>query len=196
MTNSSPKRIILAITGASGGIIGLRILKILNELNHEVHFIISPSGERCLKAETGQNLDQIKHLASVVYDPFDISASIASGSFHRDGMIIVPCSVKTLSAIANSYSDNLITRSADVCLKEGKPLILGFRETPLHPGHIRLMRLASEAGAILFPLVPSFYGNPKSIDDIVNGIAGRILQRCSISNSYYFIWKQDLDINP
>jgi 4-hydroxy-3-polyprenylbenzoate decarboxylase len=196
MKNNKKKRIVVAITGASGGLVGVRVVEILRELDHEVHLLISHSGELSLSLETKRDIAQIKQAANFVYDPDDVSASLASGSFSRDCMLIVPCSIKTLSAIANSYSDNLITRSADICLKEGKTLILGVRETPFHLGHIRLMSLACEAGAVIFPLIPPFYGNPQSVSDIVNSLAGRILLRCSIENPYYSKWDDEVKFLP
>ena len=125
----------------------------------------------------------------MVHNPNDIGASIASGSFVTLGMVIVPCSIKTLSAVANCYSADLMSRAADVCLKEGRPLILCVRETPLHVGHLRLMTQAAESGAIIMPPVPAFYGNPSSLDEIIDGTIGRILLRLGIDNELYTKWK-------
>jgi 4-hydroxy-3-polyprenylbenzoate decarboxylase len=125
----------------------------------------------------------------VNYDPRDVGAAIASGSFATLGMMIAPCSIKTLSAVANSYSSDLMIRAADVCLKEGRPVLLMVRETPLHLGHIRLMAQAVKAGAIMFPPVPAFYGKPKTIDEIINGTVGRALARLGIENDAYSEWK-------
>jgi flavin prenyltransferase len=128
-------------------------------------------------------------LASVVHHPNDIGASIASGSFSTLGMVIVPCSIKTLSAVANCYSADLMSRAADVCLKEGRPLILCVRETPLHLGHLRLMTQAAESGATILPPVPAFYGNPGTLDEVIDGTIGRILLRLGIENELYTKWK-------
>ena len=139
--------------------------------------------------ETDWKMNDVLALANVTYGFQDIGAAIASGSFSTMGMVVIPCSVKTLSAIANCYTDDLISRAADVTLKEGRPLVLVFRETPLHQGHIHLMNLAAQAGAVIFPPVPAFYTRPHSIDDIVNHIAGRVLARMGIENEAYTQWK-------
>jgi 4-hydroxy-3-polyprenylbenzoate decarboxylase len=129
-------------------------------------------------------------LANVVYDVRDIGAAIASGSFETRAMIVIPCSIKSLSAIAHSYSADLIARAADVTLKEGRPLILVVRETPLHLGHLRLMTQATEMGAVIFPPVPAFYGKPQTLDDIIDGTVGRVLARAGIANNLYTRWKE------
>jgi 4-hydroxy-3-polyprenylbenzoate decarboxylase len=130
----------------------------------------------------------VKALASVCYEPGDIGAHIASGSFLTEGMLVVPCSIKTLSGIANSYADNLIVRAADVCLKEGRRLILAVRETPLHSGHLQLMGQASQIGAVIFPPVPAFYGRAQTVEELVDSLAGRILLRLGIENEHYHHW--------
>ena len=182
------KRIILAITGASGAILGIRALELLREGGVETHLVVSPAARRTISGETGRSLADVEALAAFHYEPEDIGAHIASGSFVTDGMLVVPCSIKTLSGIANSYSDNLVVRAADVCLKEGRTLLLAVRETPLHPGHLRLMRLAAAAGAVIFPPIPSFYGGPQTIDDLVTDLAGRMLLRMGIENEHYHHW--------
>ncbi len=182
------KRIILAISGASGSVYGLRTLEMLNALDIEVHLVISPMGARVLAEETGKALAYLTSLADHSYQPDDLSASIASGSYPTDGMLIVPCSIKTLSGVANSYAENLVQRAADVCLKEGRPLLLAVRETPLHSGHLQLMTKASRAGAIIFPPIPSFYSQPKSINDLVNATVGRMLARIGIENNAFQPW--------
>ncbi|HOE70095.1 MAG TPA: UbiX family flavin prenyltransferase [Brevefilum sp.] len=183
------KRIILALTGASGAIFGLRALEILRAHPVEVHLVISAMGERVLKAETGKTAGEVSRLADYSYPPEDLAAPIASGSFRVDGMLIVPCSIKTLSAVANSYADSLIPRAADVCLKEGRPLLLAVREAPLHSGHLELMGRAARVGAIIFPPVPAFYSQPKTIDDLVNMTVGRMLARVGVENSAYLPWQ-------
>lgn len=182
------KRIILAISGASGALLGIRTLELLRQAGAETHLIVSPAARRTIPAETGRSVSEVEALASFYYAVEDIGARIASGSFVTDGMLVVPCTIKTLSGIANSYSDNLIVRAADVCLKEGRTLLLAVRETPLHPGHLRLMRLAAEAGAVIFPPVPAFYGGPQTVADLVTGLAGRMLLRMGIENEHYHRW--------
>lgn len=180
--------VIVAITGASGATFGIRSLEILRRLGRETHLVLSPAAKVTIHQETELKVSEVQGLASVVHDSNDIGASIASGSFRTDGMLIAPCSIKTLSAVANCYAEDLIARAADVCLKEGRPLLLMVRETPLHPGHLHLMQLASQAGAILFPPVPSFYDKPQSLDEMVTATVGRALQRMGIDNDVYRIW--------
>ena len=187
------QRVILAISGASGAVYGLRALEILNALNIEVHLVISPLGARVLKEETGKSPADINRLAARSYMPDNLGAPIASGSYPVDSMLIIPCSIKTLSGVANSYANNLVQRAADVCLKEGRPLLLAVRETPLHSGHLQLMTKAAQAGAIIFPPIPSFYSQPKSIDDLVNATVGRMLARIGIENNAYQPWGGDQD---
>jgi len=182
-------RLILAITGASGAIYGVRALQLLQPLGIETHLILSDAACRTIAQEIGWPLPAVEALASYRHDPADIGAPIASGSFFSAGMLVAPCSIKTLSAIANSYTNDLITRAADVCLKEGRPLVLMVRETPLHLGHLRLMTSAAEMGAVIFPPVPAFYGQPQNLDDIVNGSVGRALARLGIENDAYPRWK-------
>lgn len=182
------KRIILAITGASGAILGIRALELLNEAGVETHLIISSAARQTIKSETEWQVADVEKLAAVSYDPQDVGARIASGSFVTDGMLVAPCSIKTLSGVANSYTENLVVRAADVCLKEGRRLILAVRETPLHAGHLRLMQQAAEAGAVIFPPVPAFYAGPKTVDDLVTGLAGRMLLRMGIENEGYRRW--------
>lgn len=184
-----PKRLIIGITGASGAILGIRILEILQPMDIETHLILSPYGEKTIAQETDWAIEDVRSLADVTYNFRDLGAAIASGSFAALGMLVVPCSVKTLSAIANSYTNDLISRAADVTLKEGRPLILVFREAPLHRGHIRLMRLAVQAGAVIFPPVPVFYTRPQSVEEIINQIAGRVLARLGIENEAYRKWQ-------
>lgn len=185
------KRIILAITGASGAILGIRTLELLKEADVETHLIISRAAEQTITSETEWTVADVKALGSTCYEPQDIGASIASGSFVTEGMLVVPCSVKTLSGIANSYTDNLIVRAADVCLKEGRGVVLAVRETPFHLGHLDLMRQAARAGAIIFPPIPIFYGKAQTVDELVHQLAGRILLRMGIENDHYHRWKGD-----
>jgi 4-hydroxy-3-polyprenylbenzoate decarboxylase len=182
------KRIILAISGASGAILGIRSLELLKSAGVETHLIISPAARETIAAETTWKLQDVEALADFVYSPDQIGARIASGSFVTDGMLVAPCSIKTLSGIANSYAENLIVRAADVCLKEGRPLLLAVRETPLHAGHLHLMSLAAQAGAVIFPPVPAFYGGQQSLDELVTSLAGRMLLRIGIDNEAYSRW--------
>ena len=183
--------VILAITGASGAIYGVRALQTLKELGHPVHLILTPMGRRVVMEETGINPEDLQKQVDTWYRPDDLAAPVASGSFPAWGMLVVPCSIKTLSGIANSYTENLVQRAADVCLKEGRPLLLGVRETPLHAGHLRLMLQASQAGAVIFPPIPSFYDQPESIDALVDASVGRMLARIGISNQLYRPWGEE-----
>jgi 4-hydroxy-3-polyprenylbenzoate decarboxylase len=184
----APQRLVVAITGASGVILGIRLLEVCRELNIETHLILSPAARITIHQETNWKADDVATLASAAHNYRDIGASLASGSFQTRGMVVIPCSIKTLSGIANSYAEDLITRAADVSLKEGRPLLLVVREAPLHRGHLRLMTLAAEAGAIIFPPVPSFYGQPGSLDDVLNNIVGRVLARLGFENDLYSHW--------
>ncbi|MBE2898222.1 UbiX family flavin prenyltransferase [Pasteurellaceae bacterium 20609_3] len=175
-----PQRLIIAITGASGAIYAIRLLQVLSQTEVETHLIISNAARQTIAIETDFSLNDVKALADVVYDNRDIGAAISSGSYRTLGMLVVPCSIKTLSAIAHSYSDDLISRAADVCLKERKPVHLCLRETPLHLGHLRLMTQAAEIGATLTPLMPAFYHKPQSIDDIINQSVNRLCDQFDI----------------
>ncbi|MEN6392727.1 MAG: UbiX family flavin prenyltransferase, partial [Anaerolineaceae bacterium] len=168
------KRLVVGITGASGVILGIRLLEVLQDTDIETHLVVSPAAQATISQETDKDIKDVLALASVNYRFSDIGAAIASGSFRTLGMIVIPCSIKTLSAIANAYDDDLISRAADVTLKEGLPLLLVVREAPLHRGHIQLMDKAARSGAIIFPPVPAFYTHPKSVDDIIDNIVGRV----------------------
>lgn len=184
-----PERLIVAISGASGAIYGIRLLEVLAQSDAiETHLIISPSARATIVQETAWTVRQVEALADVVHKPEDIGASIASGSFQTRGMIVAPCSIKMLSAVATSYNADLLARAADVQLKEGRPLLLLLRETPLHIGHLRLCVQAAENGAIIMPPVPAFYNAPQTVDDIVNHTVGRALARIGIQNDLYFEW--------
>ena len=183
------KRIIIGISGASGAIYGIRALEILkDDPEIETHLILSKAGKLTLEIETPWQVQDVQALASASYSEKDIGAVIASGSFQTAGMLIAPCSIKTLSAIANSYADNLLIRAADVQLKEGRPVVLMVRETPLHLGHIRLMELAAANGAVIFPPVPAFYNRPQTVDEIISATVGRALSRLGVENSAYPRW--------
>jgi 4-hydroxy-3-polyprenylbenzoate decarboxylase len=187
------KRVVLAITGASGAILGIRTLELLRKSAIETHLVISEAARRTIPIETGWSVADVHALAHFCYEPQQIGARIASGSYTTLGMLVVPCSIKTLSGVAHSFADGLILRAADVCLKEGRKLILALRETPLHQGHLRLMKDATEAGAIIFPMVPAFYAGLQTLDEIVTDLAGRILLRFGIENDAYSRWEGNED---
>ncbi|EPB4436542.1 UbiX family flavin prenyltransferase [Enterobacter hormaechei] len=175
------KRLIVGISGASGAIYGVRLLQVLRDVaGVETHLVMSQAARQTLSLETDLSLRDVQALADVVHDARDIAASISSGSFKTAGMVILPCSIKTLSGIVNSYTDTLVTRAADVVLKERRPLVLCVRETPLHLGHLRLMTQAAELGAVIMPPVPAFYHRPQTLDDVINQTVNRVLDQFGI----------------
>lgn len=183
------KIIIVGITGATGVIYGIRLLQVLCGMKGvETHLIISRSGEKNIKFETDWRMEDIKALANFNYDIDDMGACLSSGSFKRDGMIVAPCTIKTLSALANSYTDNLLTRAADVTLKERGKLLLLVRETPLHIGHLRNMTSLTEMGAIIMPPVPAFYYKPGTVQDIVDHAVGKALDLFDIQHNLFPRW--------
>jgi 4-hydroxy-3-polyprenylbenzoate decarboxylase len=182
------KRIIVGISGASGVIYGVRLLKVLAQLGIETHLIITQAAMKTLLIETKYRIEELESTASHVYDVEDIGAPIASGSFKIDGMVIAPCSVKTLSAIANSYSHNLLVRAADVMLKERKRLVLLVREMPLHEGHLELMVKVTKMGGIIMPPVPAFYHLPKTIEDLIDQTVGKVLDLFQIDHHLFERW--------
>jgi 4-hydroxy-3-polyprenylbenzoate decarboxylase len=181
--------LIIGITGASGAIYGIRLLEILSAVKDvETHLIISQAAEKIIRQETDWQIEKVKALADVCYDIDDIGARLSSGSFKRDGMVIAPCSMKTLAALAQSYTDNLITRAADTALKERKKLVLLARETPLHLGHLRNMVQVTEMGAIVFPPIPGFYHKPETILDLVDHTVGKVLDLFDIKHELFERW--------
>lgn len=175
------KRLIVGISGASGVIYGIRLLQVLQPLPQvETHLVMSQSARQTLALESDYSVRDVQALADVVHDIRDIGASISSGSFKTHGMALLPCSMKTLSGIVHSYSDNLLTRAADVILKERRTLVLGVRETPLHLGHLRMMTTAAEMGAVIMPPVPAFYHRPENVMDIVDQTVNRVLDQFDI----------------
>lgn len=175
------KRLIVGLSGASGAIYGVRLLQVLrNVAEVETHLVMSQAARQTLSLETDLSLRDVQALADVVHDARDIAASISSGSFKTAGMVILPCSIKTLSGIVNSYTDTLVTRAADVVLKERRPLVLCVRETPLHLGHLRLMTQAAELGAVIMPPAPAFYHRPVTLDDVINQTVNRVLDQFDI----------------
>lgn len=176
------KRLIIGISGASGVIYGIRLLEVLREVaDVETHLVLTTAGATTIGLETDYSPDDVRALATVDYRFKDIAAAISSGSFHTDGMIILPCSMKTLAGIAYSFSDNLLLRAADVVLKDRRKLILCPRETPLHLGHLRAMVAVTEMGAIIVPPMPAFYHRPGTVDDIVNQTVNRVLDLVDVS---------------
>jgi len=174
-------KLIVGISGASGVIYGIRLLEILKEIEKiHTHLVISSTAKQTISLETNQSLKEIQALADQVHATDDLTAPIASGSYQTSGMIVIPCSMKSLSAIANSYNNNLLVRAADVTLKERRKLILIPRESPLHLGHLRLMVKAAEIGAIILPPIPAFYNHPKTIQDIINQTVARALDLFNI----------------
>jgi len=181
--------LVIGITGASGVIYGIRLLEVLSDMKEvKTHLVISKAGEINIKQETNWKIEQVKALADFSYDINDIGARLASGSFKRDGMIVIPCTVKTMSALANSYAENLLTRAGDVTLKERSKLVLVVRETPLHLGHIRDMERLTEMGAIIFPPLPAFYHKPKTIQDIIDHTVGKVLDIFGIEHNLFQRW--------
>jgi 4-hydroxy-3-polyprenylbenzoate decarboxylase len=181
--------LVIGITGASGVIYGVELLKILKELGHTTHLILSQAGAKNLEIETEYTPSQVKDLADVVHDVDNVAASVASGSFLTRGMIVAPCTVKTLSAISNSFNYNLLIRAADVTLKERRPLVLMVRETPLHKGHLDLMSRAADMGAYLLPPIPAFYHKPQTIMDLVHQSIGKALDHLGIEHHLFHRWE-------
>ena len=188
--NPSGKQLplIVGISGASGVIHGVELLSALKDLGIASHFILSDSGALNLSLETGRTAEEVKALATVCHSNQNLAAPPASGSFLTRGMVIAPCSMKTLSAVANSFAHNLLTRAADVTLKEGRPLVLMVRETPLHKGHLRLMLQAAEMGAVILPPMPAFYHQPKTVRDIVLQNVGKALDALCIEHDLFARW--------
>ncbi len=181
--------LVIGITGASGAIYGIRLLQVLSDMkNIETHLIISQAGEMNIKHETDWKMEDIKAMANFNYGIDDIGACLASGSFRGDGMIIAPCSIKTMSALANSFTHNLITRAADVNLKERRKLVLLVRETPLHLGHLRNMERLAEIGAIIMPPIPAFYHRPNTVQDIIDQTIGKVLDILDIEHHLFLRW--------
>jgi 4-hydroxy-3-polyprenylbenzoate decarboxylase len=180
--------LIVGISGATGSIYGIRLLQVLRERGINTHLIITPTSKRIIVEETSYGVQEVEALASFVYDEHDLGAPISSGSFKTDGMIVIPCSMKTLSAIAHSYDANLLTRAADVTLKERRRLVLVVRETPLHSGHLELMLRASHSGAIIVPPVPAFYYRPRTLEDLVDHTVGKILDLFGIDHELFERW--------
>ena len=183
------KRLVVGISGASGTVYGVRLLEVLKDTPIETHLVMSEATTKVIELETGFTVPGIEALADEVHDINDIGAPIASGSFKTMGMVVAPCSMKSLSAIANSYNESLLIRAADVVLKEGRRLVIVARETPLHVGHLRLMTRVVEMGAVMLPPMPSFYHRPETIDDIVNQTVGKVLDQFDIGHDLFRRWE-------
>lgn len=181
--------LVLAITGASGAVLGIEALSALKSAKVAVHLILSRAALRTIALETDVSADSVRALADKVYEEDDIAAAVSSGSFRTQGMLIAPCSIKTLSAIANSYTENLIARAADVCLKERRKLVLMVRETPLHKGHLELMTRATEMGAVILPPMAAFYHKPQTALDIARQAVGKALDQFEIEHSLFKRWE-------
>lgn len=182
------KRLIVGISGASAAIYGIRLLEVLKETAVETHLVISSAAKRIIVTETDFKVEEVEAMASYIYDIDDVGAAIASGSFKTDGMVIIPCSIKSLSAIANSYNVNLLLRAADVTLKERRRLVAVVRETPLHRGHLQLMLRATDMGAIIFPPLPAFYHRPQTVGEIIDHTVGRVLDLFDIDHALFERW--------
>lgn len=188
LQNNTPPRIAVGVTGASGVIFGVRLLQVLRELGIETHLTMSRAAEVTLAHETDFKVADIRALASFCYGINDIAAPIASGSFRSLGMIVAPCTVRTMSEIATGVTSSLLTRAADVALKERRRLVLMVRETPLHLGHLRTMTALAEMGAVVFPPVPAFYAAPATLEDMVNHTVGRALDQFGIDSGLVRRW--------
>ena len=191
MSGPQQKRIIVGISGASGIIYGIRALELLKRAGIETHLVMSKAAEMTLAYETDYKAKDVRELASVSHPVGDIGASISSGSFHTLGMLIAPCSIRTMSEINTGITSTLMSRAADVVLKERRRLVLGIRETPLHTGHLRTLTQLSEMGAVICPVVPAFYNRPTSLDDIVNHSVGRMLDLFDIDTGSVKRWKTE-----
>ncbi len=185
-------KIIVGITGASGSIYGLRLIEVLKEMGHQVHAVLTDSGEQVVKYECSDIYERILGSVDMLHDVHNIGASIASGSFRADAMVVVPASMKTVASIASGVTDNLLTRAADVMLKEGRKLVLVPRETPMHQGHLENMLKAAQIGAIIIPACPGFYHKPTTIMDLVDMLVGKICDRLGIENQLFNRWDGDM----
>jgi 4-hydroxy-3-polyprenylbenzoate decarboxylase len=189
MTTDTPRRLIIGISGASGAIYGIRMLELLRDTDIETHLVISRSAEMTLAYETDFTTKDIRALAAVNHPNSDIGATISSGSFRTMGMVVAPCSIKTMSEIATGVTGSLLSRAADVVLKERRRLVLAVRETPLHGGHLRTMTQLADMGAIIAPIMPAFYNRPKTVDDIINHTVGRLLDLFGIDTAVVKRWQ-------
>lgn len=193
---ADPKRLIVGISGASGVVMGVRLLELLRDAGVETHLVMSASAQVTLAHETSIKVRDAQALAAVHYNPDDIAAAVSSGSFRTDGMIVVPCSMRTLAEVASGVTTTLLTRAADVVLKERRRLVLMVRETPLHLGHLRNMAAVTEMGAVVYPPVPAFYANPGSIEEMIDHSLGRAMDLFGIDVSTVRRWGVDRGPKP
>ncbi len=182
-------KLIVGISGATGAIYGIRMLQTLKAFQIESHLVLTDSAKRTIEMETIFSVKEVERLADYVHDNRDIGASVSSGSFKTDGMIIAPCAIKSLSALANSYNDSLLVRAADVVLKERRKLVVIPRETPLHLGHLKLLTAVAEMGAVILPPMPAYYHMPKTIDDIINQTVGKALDQFNVDHHLFKRWE-------
>jgi flavin prenyltransferase len=195
-TRTDPKRLIVGISGASGIVYGIRTLEHLRKAGIETHLVMSKAAEMTLAYETDLKVRDVRAMADVYHTMTNVGASISSGSFRTLGMIIVPCSVRTMGEIATGVTSSLMSRAADVVLKERRRLVLAFRETPLHSGHLRTMVQLSDMGAIIAPVVPAFYTRPKTLDDIIDHTVGRLLDLFDLDVGIVKRWKSESGVDP
>lgn len=184
-------RLIVAITGSSGVIYGIKMLEVLLELKMETHLVLSEWGKRNIRIETDKTIDYVKSLATKCYSNDNMAAAISSGSYKTEGMAVIPCSMKTLSSIANGYDDNLVSRAAGVCIKETRKLVIVPRETPISKIHLVNMLKLVEAGVVVLPAMPGFYYKPKSVGDLVSHIVGKVLDQFGIEHNIFKRWSQN-----
>ncbi len=196
VTGTHPKRLIVGISGASGIVYGIRTIEYLRKAGIETHLVMSKAAEMTLVYETDIKVKDVRAMADVYHAMTNVGASISSGSFRTMGMIIVPCSVRTMGEIATGVTSSLMSRAADVVLKERRRLVLAFRETPLHSGHLRTMAQLSDMGAIIAPVVPAFYTRPKTLDDIVDHTVGRLLDLFDLDIGVVKRWKVESGVDP
>jgi flavin prenyltransferase len=189
MSTKTPRRLVIGISGASGAIYGVRMLEMLKTTDIETHLIMSKSAEMTLVYETDYKPKDVRAMASVNHPMADIGASISSGSFPTMGMIVVPCSIRTMSEIATGVTSSLMSRAADVALKEKRRVVLALRETPLHGGHLRTLTTLADIGAVIAPIVPAFYNKPRTVDDIINHTVGRLLDLFGIETKLVKRWE-------
>ena len=181
-------RLVVAITGASGVVYGIRMLEALSKLEVETHVVMSEWGAKNIKIETGKTVDYVRSLATRCYEDDNMAAPLSSGSFKTDGMAIVPCSMKTLASIANAFDDSLVSRAAGVCIKEQRKLVLVPRETPLSKIHLDNMSKLADAGAVILPAMPGFYHRPKTMDDLIDHVVGKVLDQFNIDHGLFKRW--------
>lgn len=186
---SDPQRLIVGITGASGAVYGIRLLEVLREATVETHLVMTDTAKRVIELETDHAVAEVASLATAAYENADLEAPIASGSFLTLGMVVAPCSIKSLSEIAHCHSETLLVRAADVALKERRKLVLAVRETPLHLGHLRLMTTVTEYGAVVLPPAPGFYHRPQTVEEIVDHTVGKILDQFGVEHGLYQRWE-------